>query len=109
MNIVAFVEQEVREASEALPLTRHMLDDTALQLLLDGAVKVIDSAGKSLTAVQNKDEAVQQRKKEVMILLKNLDSRVSQLGSLLPPRQPDTSPIMVDAGEKRLQPFQAPY
>ena len=34
-----------------------------------------------------------------MVVLRDLDARVGQLEGLIPPRRPDTTPILVDAGE----------
>jgi hypothetical protein len=103
LNIIVAVERKVHQVVEILPSPhRCTLDNATLQRLLDKAVEVIESAGRSLAAVKHKDDVVQKRKAEVMVVLRDLDSRVSQLGGLIPPRRPDTTPILVDAGEKIL-------
>ena len=97
------VEHDVHQASECLSFFDGCAPDhPMLQWHLDHAVKVIESAGRSLATVKHKDNAVQQRKAQVMAGLRNLDSRVSQVERLLPPRLPGTAPILVNAGEKAL-------
>ena len=103
MNIISMVEHDVRQASEPLSfLDGYTPDHPTLQQHLDNAVKVIESAGRSLAAVKLKHDIVQQRKAQVTAVLRNLDARVSQVGGLLPPRCPDTTPVLVDAGERAL-------
>ena len=104
LNIVVAVEREVHQASEILPFPHQCTSDNATlqHRLLDNTVEVIESAGRSLAAVKHKDDVVQKRKAEVMVALRDLDSRVSQLRGLLPPRRPDTTPILVDASERTL-------
>lgn len=94
------VEHEVQQASE--PLEGCSPDGRTLQRHLDNAAKVIESAGRLLAAVKLKHDVVQQRKAQVIAIIRNLDARVSQLGVLLPPRCPDTTPVLVDAGERAL-------
>jgi hypothetical protein len=97
------VEHDVCQASEPLSFVDgYAPDHPTLQQHLDNAVKVIESAGRSLAAIKLKHDIVQQRKAQVIALLQNLDSRVSQVGGLLPPRCPDITqvgPVPVDAGE----------
>ena len=105
LNIIVAVERKVHRAIEILPSphsSQCTLDNATLQQLLDNAVEVIESAGRSLAAVKHNDNVVQKRKAEVMVVLRDLDSRVGQLGGLIPPRRPDTTPILVDAGEEVL-------
>jgi hypothetical protein len=110
LNIIVAVERKVHQASEILPFPHQCTPDNAtLQLLLDNAVEVIESAGRSLAAVKHKDDVVQKRKAEVMIVLRDLDLRVRQLGELLPPRRPNTTPILVDAGERALYVYLTHY
>ena len=78
---------------------------TLNQLLVDAA-KVIDSAGKSLAAVKHHDKLVQTHKAEVVTLLRNLDSRVGQLSRLLPQRQPEMTPVFIDAGKVHSLPIE---
>ena len=100
MDIIALVERDICEASQTLLFPDPpAIDDSILQRLLDDAAKVVSSAGRSLAAVKHKDELVQKRKRDVSALLRNLDSRVSQLGVLLPPCRPETTPVLVDAGK----------
>jgi hypothetical protein len=101
LNIVIAVEHKVHQVNKILAFPHQRTpDNVALQQLLDNAVEVIESAGRSLAAVKHKDDVVQKRKAEVTAVLRDLDLRVSQLRELLPPRRPDTSPILVDAGER---------
>src|SRR5271168_4067963 len=103
LNIIVAVERKVHQASEILPFPHQSTSDNAtLQRLLDNTVEVIESAGRSLAAVKHGDDVVRKHKAEVMVVLRDLDSRVSQLGRFLPPRRPDTTPILVDAGERAL-------
>jgi hypothetical protein len=103
LNIISMVERDIHQASEPLSfLDGHAPDHPTLQKHLDNAVKVVESSGRSLAAVKHKNDVVQQRKAQVMAILRNLDSRVSQVGGFLPPRRPDTAPILVDAGERAL-------
>lgn len=99
-NIIAMVECEVQQVNETL----SFLDDatpefTALELLLDDAVKVVKSAGQSLASVKLCDKGVQQHKSKVIDMLRCLDARISQLRGLLPPRHPETTPVFVDASQ----------
>lgn len=99
LNIISMVERDIHQASEPLSfLDGYAPHLPTLQMHLDNAVKVIESSGRSLAAIKHKSDVVQQRKTQVMAILRNLDSRVSQVGGLLPPRCPDTAPILVDAG-----------
>ncbi|KAG6864184.1 hypothetical protein C0991_011759, partial [Blastosporella zonata] len=97
-NIIASVEHDVRRTAEMLSFSNDAIPNHAtLQLLLNDAVKVIESAGKSLAAVKHSDDAVQKYKAEVIQMLRNLDSRITQLGSLLPPQPVNKAPVVVDA------------
>ena len=104
LNIIAAVECKVLQASAILPYPHQQstLDNATLQQLLDNTVEVVESAGRSLAAVKHKDDIVQKRKAEVMVMLSNLDLRARKLGGLLPPRHLDTTPVLVDAGERIL-------
>jgi hypothetical protein len=103
LNVIVAVERQVHQASEILPFPDQCtLDNTALQRLLDNTAEVIESAGRSLAAVKHKDGVVQKRKAEVMAVLRDLDNRIRKLGERLPPRHPDTAPILVDTGENSI-------
>lgn len=80
LNIISMVKHNIHQASESLSfLDRYAPHLPTLQKHLDNAVKVIESSGRSLVAVKHKHDVVQQCKAQVMAVLQNLDSRVSQV------------------------------
>lgn len=99
-GVIEAVEVEARAIGDSL----SSIDDTfpsgdALRSLLKTATHRIDSAGKSLASVKNQTLAVLEHKAKVLAILRSIDSRMSQLGALLPPPTPEETPVIVQAGK----------
>lgn len=100
MNIIKVVEAEARAIAATLDFEdgRNLMDDT-LRTLLDTAAKAVDSGGKSLGLVRNQAKAVVDFKNEVLLVLRSIDARISQLGALLLPASNERTPIMVETSK----------
>lgn len=100
MNIIKVVETEARAIAATLDFEdgHHPTDDT-LRTLLDTAAKAVDSGGKSLGLVRNQAKAVVDFKNEILLVLRSIDARISQLGALLLPASTERIPIVVETSK----------
>lgn len=96
-GVVEGVETDVRAISECLSFNDGILptDDT-LRTLLATAAKNVEYAGKSLASIKNQTAAVLQHKEKVLTMLRSIDCRIIQLGSLLPPPPPEETPVVIE-------------
>lgn len=99
-SIVQSVEADARGIATTLNFSDDCRpSDNVLRRLLDTAASAIDSGGKSLALVRNQDKAVTEIKDKVLVSLRTIDSRISQLGALLPPIHLERTPIVVETSE----------
>ncbi|KAG6905300.1 hypothetical protein DXG01_003586 [Tephrocybe rancida] len=74
--------------------SNHPSDD-ALRLLLDSVCRRIDLHQQSLKHILNQTESVVIHKQWVIELLHNIQSKITQLGALIPPAPPAKEPVMI--------------
>ncbi|RDB18859.1 hypothetical protein Hypma_014527 [Hypsizygus marmoreus] len=98
-GVITAVEVEARTIGETLIFDEDKRpSNDMLRMLLANAAKFVDSAGKSLASVKNQTPAVLDHKKKVIAMLRSIDSRISQLGAIVPPPLPEEMPVFIEAG-----------
>lgn len=99
-SIIEAVEAEARVTAATLNFNGdHRPSDDILRNLLDTATAAVDSGGKSLALVKNQAQVVVDLKRKVLEDLRLIDSRISQLGALLPPTFTERQPLVVETGK----------
>jgi hypothetical protein len=99
-RIIAVVEGNIRTTAETLSFKDgHIPGPFELQPLLRSASNVVESSGRSLSSTQSSDPEVTLHKEKVTKLLRSLDSRIRELGSLLPTGHSDSAPVLIKSGK----------
>jgi hypothetical protein len=102
-SIVESVAAEARAIAATLNFSdSHRPSDDLLRGLLDTAAIAVDSGGKSLALVRNQAKAVTDLKDRILGTLRSIDSRISQLGALLPLLPTERIPVVVETSTPML-------
>jgi hypothetical protein len=106
-DIITTIEKETLKVKATLALPddfdrTNVVQVAQIRVLLDAAAAHVDSAGRSLKLVTNQQQEVLDYKEKVLVSLKAIDTRISFLGSALPPLPPETKPVFFDASKSLL-------
>lgn len=97
--MIKTVETEAQLIGKTLDFNVERLPPhETLRSLLENAALGVENAGRSLASVRNQTQVVLNHKNKVLQVLRTIDSRISQLGSLLPPNLMEQTPVIVETG-----------
>ncbi|KAG6904437.1 hypothetical protein DXG01_009972, partial [Tephrocybe rancida] len=95
-DVIMKIEHDARDSAAMLDFDdSNRPSDDALRLLLDSVCRRIDSHQQSLERILNQTESVVIHKQRVIELLCNIQSKITQLGALIPPAPPAKEPVMI--------------